>query len=61
MAKKKTEGLLIVEVPDLFAGLDLFEEGWQTAISGAGYRCCGGNGRASGALCRHRRTRARDR
>src|SRR5450759_4228572 len=35
MAKKKTEGLLIVEVPDLFAGLDLFEEGWQTAIIGA--------------------------
>src|ERR1017187_3351390 len=35
MAKKNTEGLLIVEVPDLFAGLDLFEEGWQTAISGA--------------------------
>src|SRR5450756_195746 len=35
MAKKKTEGLLIVDVPDLFAGLDLFEEGWQTAIIGA--------------------------
>jgi hypothetical protein len=35
MAKKKMEGLLIVEVPDLFAGLDLFEEGWQTAIIGA--------------------------
>src|ERR1019366_8485952 len=35
MAKKKTEGLLIVEVPDLFAGLDLFEVGWQTAIIGA--------------------------
>src|SRR5450756_1205739 len=35
MAKKKTEGLFIVEVPDLFAGLDLFEEGWQTAIIGA--------------------------
>src|ERR1035441_8046884 len=35
MAKKKTEGLLIVDLPDLFAGLDLFEEGWQTAIIGA--------------------------
>src|SRR5450759_1103551 len=35
MAKKNTEGLLIVYVPDLFAGLDLFEEGWQTAIVGA--------------------------
>src|ERR1017187_4951174 len=35
MAKKKTEGLLIVDFPDLFAGLDLFEEEWQTAISGA--------------------------
>jgi hypothetical protein len=35
MAKKKTEGLLIVDLPDLFAGLDLFEEGWQTAISDA--------------------------
>src|ERR1019366_10422402 len=35
MAKKKTEGLLFVEVPDLFAGLDLFEVGWQTAIIGA--------------------------
>src|ERR1035441_4382355 len=35
MAKKKTEGLLIVDLPDLFAGLDLFEVGWQTAIIGA--------------------------
>src|ERR1017187_3070639 len=35
MAKKKTEGLLIVDLPDLFAGLDLFEAGWQTAIIGA--------------------------
>ena len=35
MAKKNAEGLLIVEVPDLFAGLDLFAEGWQTAIIGA--------------------------
>jgi hypothetical protein len=35
MAKKKTEGLLIVDLPDLFAGLDLFEEGVQTASIGA--------------------------
>src|ERR1019366_6780464 len=35
MAKKNTEGLLIVDLPDLFAGLDLFEVGVQTAIIGA--------------------------
>ena len=35
MAKKNTEGLLIVDLPDLFAGLDLFEEGRQMALFGA--------------------------